>query len=70
MAVGAQSDIDVAWVRFPDLRVERGRQTYSRMADDIWRYASGGFAAELTVDSDGLVVRYGDDLWRRAATDL
>ncbi len=69
LPVGADSEIEVAWVRFPDLRVERGRQTYSRVADDVWRYASGGFAAELTVDSDGLVVRYGDDLWRRVVTD-
>lgn len=68
LAVGARHDIDVAWVRFPDLRVERGRQTYERIAADVWRYASEGFAAELLVDGDGLVVRYGDDLWRRTVT--
>ncbi len=55
-------------MKFPGLGVERGRQTYRRIADNVWRYSSGEFAAELTVDADGLVTRYGDDLWRRAGT--
>lgn len=65
--VGAEAQIDVAWVRFPDLRVERGQQSYARIAADVWRYRSGDFTAELTVDEAGLVTRYGDDLWRRVA---
>lgn len=65
LAVGGEEEVDVAWVRFPALRVERGRQTYARIAPDVWRYRSDGFTADLTVDEDGLVVRYGDDLWRR-----
>lgn len=65
LEVGAERDIEVAWVLFPDLRVERGRQTYARLADDVWRYSSGSFTAELTVDPDGLVVGYGNDLWQR-----
>lgn len=63
--IGDEEEVDVAWVRFPGLRVERGRQTYARVAADVWRYSSDGFTADLTVDEDGLVVRYGDDLWRR-----
>lgn len=63
--IGAEQDIDVAWVRFPDLRVERGRQTYARISHEVWRYSSSSFTADITVDDDGLVVRYGDDLWRQ-----
>jgi hypothetical protein len=32
---------------------------------DAVRYSSEGFTAELTADDDGLVVTYGDDLWRQ-----
>lgn len=65
--VGEEAEIDVAWVRFPELRVDRGRQRYARLAVDVWRYSSEGFTADLVVDESGLVVRYGHDLWRRIA---
>lgn len=65
--VGAQEEIEVAWVRFPHLRVERGRQHYARIAAKRWRYSSGEFTAELVVDEAGLVVRYGTDLWQQVA---
>jgi hypothetical protein len=58
--VGESREIDVAWVLFPSLAVERGRQTYTRTGALAWRYASGGFEAELEVGDDGLVERYGD----------
>lgn len=66
LEVGSEREIAVAWVKFPGLRVQRAVQTYTRIADNVWRYTSGTFAADLSVDGDGLVVRYGDDLWRRA----
>ncbi|MDP8929270.1 MAG: putative glycolipid-binding domain-containing protein, partial [Actinomycetota bacterium] len=65
--VGAQEEIEVAWVRFPDLRVERGRQHYARIAAELWRYSSGDFTADLIVDEVGLVIRYGADLWQQVA---
>ena len=65
LEVGCEREIAVAWVKFPDLRVERGLQTYTRIANNVWRYTSGAFTADLTVDGSGLVVRYGDNLWRR-----
>lgn len=68
LAVGDQADVDVAWVRFPELRVDRGRQTYTRLGTEEWRYRSGSFSAVLTVDADGLVVCYGDELWQRVDT--
>lgn len=65
--IGVEQQIDVAWVRFPELRVERGRQVYERVTADIWRYSSDDFTAELAVDEDGLVISYGHDLWRQVA---
>jgi hypothetical protein len=67
LAVGASSTITAAWVRFPELDVVASEQTYTRLADDRWRYASGRFEAELEVDrATGVVRRYGEDLWRAA----
>ena len=63
LAVGASSTIKAAWVRFPELDVVMAAQTYTRLDDSTYRYASGDFAADLTVDDDGLVVRYA--AWER-----
>ncbi|HEY3522576.1 MAG TPA: putative glycolipid-binding domain-containing protein [Candidatus Limnocylindrales bacterium] len=62
-AVGASSSIKAAWVRFPELSVEKTGQTYTRIDEATWRYASGSFEAELVVDEDGLVASYA--VWRR-----
>lgn len=63
LAIGASKGIKAAWVRFPDLGVERADQTYTRLDESTYRYASGDFEAELTVDDDGLVAAYA--VWRR-----
>lgn len=63
LGVGASRTIRAAWVRFPDLTVVRAEQTYTRLDEFTYRYASGTFAADLTVDDDGLVTGYAD--WRR-----
>ena len=39
----------------PRLTVEKAAQTYTRLDELTYRYASGTFEAELTVDDDGLV---------------
>jgi hypothetical protein len=68
LAVGASAPASAAWVRFPDLAVERLDQTYTRLAGDRYRYESiSGFTAELTVDDFGIVREYGD-LWSLAAS--
>ena len=61
LAVGAAHDVPAAWVRVPSLDVEPLPQRYARIAERRWRYESrgGAFAAELDVDDDGLVTRYG-----------
>jgi len=63
LAVGAAQTIQAAWVRFPELVVVKTAQTYSRLDEFTYRYASGTFEAELTVDDDGLVTGYAE--WRR-----
>ena len=63
LAPGKSATIKAAWVRFPDLTVVKAAQTYTRLDEVTWRYASGSFEAELTVDDDGLVAVYAD--WRR-----
>lgn len=68
LAVGETTTIDAAWIRFPELVMERSAQTYERLSHDIWQYRSGSFTADLLVDDDGLVRRYGDDLWLSTAT--
>ncbi|MDQ3931509.1 MAG: putative glycolipid-binding domain-containing protein [Actinomycetota bacterium] len=62
--VGQEASVQVAWVRFPELQVDPGWQRYRPIATNLWRYSSDGFTAELAVDEDGLVVTYGNDLWR------
>lgn len=65
LGVGASQTIRAAWVRFPDLAVEKAEQTYARLDDATWHYASGTFEADLIVDDDGLVAEYAE--WRRTA---
>ena len=63
LAIGAERTIQVAWVRFPELTVVKAAQSYTRLDEYTYRYTSGDFSAELTVDDDGLVGEYAD--WRR-----
>lgn len=66
LAIGASANVSAAWLRFPSLQLERLEQKYTRLTERTYRYESrgGSFTAELEVDEDGLVVRYGD-LWSR-----
>lgn len=63
LGIGGSQTIRAAWVRFPELEVERADQTYTRLDELTYRYASGDFEAELTVDEMGLVAVYA--VWRR-----
>ncbi len=63
LAVGTSHAIKAAWIRFPGLTVEKATQTYSRLDELTYHYASGTFEADLTVDDDGLVASYAE--WRR-----
>ena len=62
-AVGGAQTIQAAWLRFPELTVERSAQSYTRLDEFTYRYESGTFSAQLTVDDDGLVASYA--VWQR-----
>ena len=64
LAVGESASLTVAWLRFPEMTLEPLAQTYRRVAERRWEYTSDDFRAEVEVDEEGLVTRYGD-LWVR-----
>jgi uncharacterized protein len=68
MTVGKPQTITAAWVRFPELTVVKAKQTYTRLDEFTYRYASGTYSGELTVDDDGLVAQY--EVWRRTGVAL
>jgi hypothetical protein len=68
LEVGDSREIEVAWVRFPELTVERFPQCYTRLAERRYLYESltSDFKAVLTVDDVGLIIEY-RGLWERLA---
>ena len=68
LAIGASNTIKAAWIRFPELSIVKASQTYARLDEFTYRYSSGDFTAELTVDDDGLVAAYG--VWQRTGLAL
>jgi hypothetical protein len=65
---GASKTIQAAWVRFPELTIVKTAQTYTRLDEFTYRYKSGTFEAELTVDDDGLVAAYAE--WLRTGVAM
>lgn len=63
-AVGAAVPVRAAWLRFPELTLEPLEQTYRRTGERAYVYESarGAFRADLALDAQGFVVRYGE-LW-------
>jgi uncharacterized protein len=67
---GSAHELDVVYVSAPDLTARRVSQRYTLLdadADDdapLYRYESGSFRADLTVDGNGFVSDY-PGLWRR-----
>lgn len=61
-----ETELTMAWVEVPSLRVIPSRQVYSHVrsaredspAVVLFSSGNGGFTAELTVDDDGVVVDY------------
>ena len=66
LEIGEEAEIPVAWLRWPELKVERALQRYARLARDRYRYTQDEFEAELVVDEHGLVVDY-EGIWRAVA---
>lgn len=68
LGIGGSHTIQAAWVRFPELTVIKAAQTYTRLDEFTYRYASGDFEAELTVDDNGLVASYA--VWQRTGVSM
>jgi hypothetical protein len=62
---GDRATIRAAWLKWSELQFMAANQTYTRAGESSWQYASGDFSAELLVDDDGVVIRYGDPpIWQ------
>jgi uncharacterized protein len=70
LEVGQSAPVRAAWLRFPSFALEPLEQSYARLEENLYRYESAGgrFVAQVTVDEEGLVTRYGD-FWVRASGD-
>jgi uncharacterized protein len=61
LAVGERREYRMAWISAPDLSVQAQPQAYTRVTDRQYRFENldgSGFAADIAVDADGLVVDY------------
>jgi uncharacterized protein len=67
LEVGESATVRAAWLRFPMFTLEPLEQTYTRLAENEYRYASGNFEGKLLVDDFGLPVDYAG-VWKRVAT--
>ena len=67
LSIGESRKVTAAWVRFPSLTVEPLVQTYTRLGEFEYRYASPNFETRVLVDDLGLVVEY-EKGWRRVAS--
>ncbi|HEX2077699.1 MAG TPA: putative glycolipid-binding domain-containing protein [Longimicrobium sp.] len=64
LQIGEEGAVSAAWLRFPGFALERLDQTYRRLGERTYRYASadGAFVREIEVNEAGLVTRY-PDFW-------
>lgn len=73
LRVGMSASVSSVWVRFPDLRIERLEQTYTREMENTYRYRAlvdgETFVARLDTDAFGRVLNY-EGLWVAEATSL
>jgi uncharacterized protein len=68
--VGDSADAPAAWLRFPELQLERLPQRYERLTQEEYGYSaiSAGYAQTLRVSPAGFVTRY-PGLWEMAALE-
>jgi hypothetical protein len=60
LAVGQQSQVRAAWLRFPSFKLEPLAQVYKRTDETRYRYESAGgkFATDLSVNAEGFITTY------------
>ncbi len=68
LAVGDGAEIAAAMITFPDLRVGRVRQRYTRLTENRYRYenVNSSYSTEIEVDELALVTSYAGG-WERIA---
>lgn len=68
LELGREENVEALWVEFPSLSMHRLQQQYTRSAPERYLYQSrdGAFRADLEVDAEGVVVKYGN-IWERVA---
>lgn len=64
--IGGRLDVRAAWVTLPGLEIRPVAQRYEQTGPNTWRYTAGTSDHLLEVSDEGLVLQYGDDLWRAA----
>lgn len=52
------ADFVMSFVEVPSLDVSRSEQRYEPLGDEVIRYRSGSFVAEIAFDTDGFVTHY------------
>ena len=60
LRTGERADVTAAWIQLPALSISRLEQSYERIAQKRYLYRAGDFRAELLVDENGLIERYGE----------
>jgi hypothetical protein len=63
LGIGRSRTIRAAWLRFPELTVEKAVQSYRRLDEFTYHYASESHEDEIVVDDDGVVARFAG--WER-----
>jgi hypothetical protein len=63
-----RADINVVWLRFPEMKLQLQQQSYERIGLDRWRFSTGDFNAEIDVDPNGFVTSYGPGRWTSVAS--
>lgn len=62
LAVGEEAAVRAAWLRFPSFKLEPLDQSYLRLDENLYRYKSASFTADIAVNEAGLVLEYG--VWK------
>jgi hypothetical protein len=67
---GGSAEVVAVWISSPEFEIKLLKQRYTRLSQNRYQYESAtGFGTEITVDGQGLVVKYPPG-WARVATGV
>lgn len=66
LGTGLMREINVIYIRWPELSLQPLRQRYTNMGNELYKYENleSGYSALLSMDRDGLVMDY-PGMWKR-----